>query len=64
MHKIHPGIKCKVFVNNCGALDIANSKNRPHGEKLYVRIYNFSDHVSRKCTIINNIDIKDQCQTI
>ena len=56
-----PTIKCKVFEDNSGALEIAtNHKIRPRTKHLNVKLHHFRDYVTRGEIIIKKIGTLDQ----
>jgi hypothetical protein len=56
-----PVVKCKVFEDNVGALELAKQpKMRPRTKHLSVRLHHFRDHVRRGDITIQHISTKDQ----
>ncbi len=60
-----PTIKCKVYEDNSGALEIAtNHKYRPRTKHLNNKLHHFRDYVSRGEISIVRISTKDQLADI
>jgi len=56
-----PTIKCRVFEDNSGALEMAtNHKFRPRTKHLNVKLHHFRDYVARKEISIEKIDTLSQ----
>ena len=56
-----PHIKCRVFEDNSGALEMAtNHKYRPRTKHLNVKLHHFRDYVMRGEIAIEKINTKDQ----
>ncbi len=56
-----PHVKCKVFEDNSGALEMAKvHKYRPRTKHLNVKLHHFGDYAARKEITIHKIDTKDQ----
>ena len=56
-----PKIKCKVFEDNSGALEMAKThKYRPRTKHLNVRLHHFRDYVTRQEVTIHPISTLDQ----
>ena len=56
-----PKVKCQVFEDNSGALEMANNpKFRPRTKHINVRLHHFRDYVERKEVTVHPIDTKDQ----
>ena len=56
-----PIIKCKVFEDNSGALEMANNhKYRPQTKHLNIKYHHFRDYVERGEIAIHKINTKDQ----
>ena len=54
-------IYCRVFEDNSGALEMANThKYRPRTKHLNVKLHHFRDYVSRKEITVHPIDTKKQ----
>ena len=56
-----PKVKCKVFEDNSGALEMATThKYRPRTKHLNVKLHHFRDYVSRGDITIHKIDTQSQ----
>ena len=56
-----PRVKCKVFEDNSGALEMATThKYRPRTKHLNVKLHHFRDYVSRGDITIHKIDTQSQ----
>ena len=56
VHGSKPEIKCKVFEDNSGALEMAkNPKFRPRMKHINVKIHHFRDYVDRKQMLIHSL---------
>lgn len=56
-----PKVKCKVFEDNSGALEMAKiHKYRPRTKHLNVKLHHFRDYVNRGEITIHKIDTKEQ----
>ena len=54
-------VKCKVFEDNSGALEMATThKYRPRTKHLNVKLHHFRDYVSRGDITIHKIDTQSQ----
>ena len=54
-------VKCKVFEDNSGALEMARThKFRPRTKHLSVKLHHFRDYVTRKEITVHKIDTKEQ----
>ena len=61
VNKVAPKIRCRVFEDNSGALEMAtNHKYRPRTKHLNVKLHHFRDYVTRKEIFIEKIDTKSQ----
>ena len=61
MGKTTPKIKCAVFEDNSGALEMANThKYRPRTKHLNVKLHHFRDYVARGEITIHKINTLDQ----
>ena len=59
--KIKPQIHCRVFEDNSGALEMANThKYRPRTKHLNVKYHQFRDYVDRGEISVHKIDTTDQ----
>ena len=57
-----PNMKCRVFEDNSGALEMANThKYRPRTKHINVKFHHFRDYVTRGEITVHKIDTKDQC---
>ena len=57
-----PNMKCRVFEDNSGALEMAKThKYRPRTKHLNVKFHHFRDYVTRGEITVHKIDTKDQC---
>ena len=60
-HKGPPTVRCKVFEDNIGALEMARlPKMRPRTKHLCVRLHHFREHVRKKLITIQHIDTELQ----
>ena len=60
-----PMVKCKVFEDNSGALELANApKMRPRTKHIEIKYHHFRSHVEKKIISIKKIDTKDQIADI
>ena len=56
-----PKVKCKVFDDNSGAIEMANiHKYRPRTKHINVKLHHFRDYVTRKKIQILPISTKEQ----
>ena len=56
-----PKVKCNVYEDNSGALEIAKThKYRPRTKHLNVKLHHFRDYVSRGKIFINHISSQNQ----
>ena len=54
-------VKCKVFEDNTGALEIAKEKKyRPRTKHLNIRLHHFCSYVGSGDVTIHDIDTNDQ----
>ena len=61
----HPHVKCKVFEDNAGAIQVAtNPKLRPRTKYLSVKLHHFVHHVRNKDITIQHISSKEQLADI
>ena len=61
----HPHVKCKVFEDNAGAIQVAtNPKLRPRTKHLSVKLHHFVHHVRNKDITIQHISSKEQLADI
>jgi hypothetical protein len=61
MGKTTPKVKCAVFEDNSGALEMATThKYRPRTKHLNVKLHHFRDYVARGEITIHKIDTLDQ----
>lgn len=60
-----PDVKCEVFEDNSGALEMARThKFRPRTKHINVKLHHFRDYVSRGDIKITKVDTKDQLADI
>ena len=60
-----PNIKCEVFEDNSGALEMAKThKFRPRTKHINVKLHHFCDYVSRGDITITKVDTTDQLANI
>ena len=60
-----PIVKCKVFEDNSGALELANTpKLRPRTKHINIKYHHFRSHIEKKTISISKIDTKDQIADI
>ena len=60
-----PNVKCEVFEDNSGALEMARThKFRPRTKHINVKLHHFRDYVSRGDITITKVDTKDQLADI
>jgi hypothetical protein len=56
-----PKVKCRVFEDNSGALEMAKThKYRPRTKHLNVKLHHFRDYISRGEILINQIRSQNQ----
>merc|ERR1712127_1070430 len=60
-----PKVKCKVFEDNSGAIELATiHKYRPRTKHLNIRLHHFRDYVTKGLIEICKVDTKSQLADI
>ena len=61
VHSCNTTVRCKVYEDNSGALEMANNpKFRPRTKHINAKLHHFRDYVERKEVVVLPIDTKDQ----
>ena len=56
-----PSVKCKLFKENNGAIELAKAPNiRPHTKHIALKYHHFREHIRKGMIVINYIDTLEQ----